>query len=84
VAGDPEVVHALQSLVILGAELHPALRGFEAQSLHRAEDHQALQSMYHFRVTSGAFAGSIPDLKLVREIPAGEMDVPIRNRRTAG
>jgi branched-chain amino acid transport system substrate-binding protein len=50
----------------------------------RAEDHQALQSMYHFRVSPGAFAGSIPDLKLVREIPAGEMDVPVRNRRTAG
>ena len=46
----------------------------------RKEDHQAMQSMYHFRVPPGAFAGTIPDLKLVREIPAEEMDVPIRNR----
>ncbi|WP_019560528.1 MULTISPECIES: substrate-binding domain-containing protein [Caldimonas] len=50
----------------------------------RAEDHQALQSMYHFRVSSGAFPGSIPDLKLVREIPPAEIDLPIRNRRKTG
>ena len=44
----------------------------------RPEDHQAMQSMYHFRteVQDGRDYG-VP--VLVREIPADEMDVPIRN-----
>lgn len=45
----------------------------------RAEDHQAMQSMYHFRVPMGATAGRIPDLKLVREIQASDIHIPIRN-----
>jgi branched-chain amino acid transport system substrate-binding protein len=45
----------------------------------RKEDHQALQSMYHFRVPPGAMPGRIPDLKLVREIKADEITVPVRN-----
>ena len=46
----------------------------------RAEDHQALQSMYHFRVAPGARPGTMADLYLVREIKPSEMDLPIRNR----
>ena len=34
----------------------------------RKEDHQAMQSMYHFRVSPGARPGAMPDLSLVKEI----------------
>jgi branched-chain amino acid transport system substrate-binding protein len=47
----------------------------------RRDDHQAIQSMYHFRVSAGAMAGRIPDLRLVREIAPGEIAVPVRNKR---
>ena len=47
----------------------------------RKEDHQALQSMYHFRVAPGARPGTMADLYLVREIKAYEMNLPIRNQR---
>ena len=46
----------------------------------RKEDHQALQSMYHFKIkVDPAFAWGVPEL--VREIKAEEMNVPIRNNR---
>ena len=46
----------------------------------RAEDHQAMQSMYHFKIkVDPAFAWGVPEL--VREIKAEEMQVPIRNKR---
>jgi branched-chain amino acid transport system substrate-binding protein len=46
----------------------------------RREDHQALQSMYHFRIkVDPAVAWGIPEL--VREIKPEEMAVPLRNRR---
>jgi branched-chain amino acid transport system substrate-binding protein len=46
----------------------------------RKEDHQAMQSMYHFRIkVDPAFAWGVPEL--VREIKAEEMNVPIRNKR---
>ena len=46
----------------------------------RKEDHQAMQSMYHFKIkVDPAFAWGVPEL--VREIPASEMNVPIRNKR---
>src|SRR5690606_38213760 len=46
----------------------------------RAEDHQAMQSMYHFRIKDDpASAGGVPEL--VREIKPEEMQVPIRNKR---
>ncbi len=46
----------------------------------RKEDHQAMQSMYHFRIkVDPAFAWGVPEL--IREIKASEMDVPIRNKR---
>ncbi|HEY8555192.1 MAG TPA: ABC transporter substrate-binding protein, partial [Burkholderiales bacterium] len=46
----------------------------------RKEDHQAMQSMYHFRVKVDP---KLPwaDLELVREIKPEEMQVPIRNTR---
>jgi len=47
----------------------------------RKEDHQAMQSMYHFRVAPGAKVGTMADLHLVKEIKASEMNVPIRNKR---
>ena len=45
----------------------------------RKEDHQAMQSMYHFRVkVDPAVAWGIPEL--VREIKPQDMQVPIRNK----
>ncbi|MEP7303803.1 MAG: ABC transporter substrate-binding protein, partial [Caldimonas sp.] len=46
----------------------------------RKEDHQAMQSMYHFRIKNDpAFTWGVPEL--VREIKPEEMDVPIKNKR---
>jgi len=46
----------------------------------RKEDHQAMQSMYHFRIKNDpAFTWAVPEL--VREIKPEEMHVPIRNKR---
>ena len=46
----------------------------------RKEDHQALQSMYHFKIkVDPAFAWGVPEL--VKEIKPEEMNVPIRNKR---
>ena len=46
----------------------------------RKEDHQALQSMYHFKIKNDpAFAWGVPEL--VREIKPEEMAIPIRNKR---
>ena len=52
----------------------------KGRMVFRKEDHQAMQSMYHFRIKADpAFAWGVPEL--VREIKPDEMDVPIRNRR---
>jgi branched-chain amino acid transport system substrate-binding protein len=46
----------------------------------RKEDHQAMQSMYHFKIKADpAFTWGVPEL--VREIKASEMNVPIKNKR---
>ena len=46
----------------------------------RKEDHQAMQSMYHFKIkVDPAFAWGVPEL--VHEITAAEMNVPIMNKR---
>jgi branched-chain amino acid transport system substrate-binding protein len=46
----------------------------------RKEDHQAMQSMYHFKIkVDPAFAWGVPEL--VHEIKPEEMQVPIRNKR---
>ena len=52
----------------------------KGRMVFRKEDHQAMQSMYHFRIKADpAFAWGVPEL--VREIKPEEMDVPIRNKR---
>jgi branched-chain amino acid transport system substrate-binding protein len=46
----------------------------------RKEDHQAMQSMYHFKIKNDpAFAWGVPEL--VREIKPEEMNIPIKNKR---
>ena len=46
----------------------------------RPEDHQAMQSMYHFKIrVDPKVEWAIPDL--VREIKPDEMKIPIRNKR---
>jgi branched-chain amino acid transport system substrate-binding protein len=62
-----------------------AMKGMEFQTpkgrmVFRAEDHQALQSMYHFRIkVDPAVEWAIPEL--VREIAIDDMNIPIRNTR---
>ena len=61
-----------------------AMRGMEWETpkglmRFRAEDHQALQSMYHFRIrVEDDVDWGIPDL--VRELSIDDMDIPIRNQ----
>ena len=46
----------------------------------RKDDHQAMQSMYHFKIKADpAFAWGVPEL--IREIKPEEMNVPVRNKR---
>lgn len=46
----------------------------------RKEDHQAMQSMYHFKIkVDPAFAWGVPEL--VHEIKPEEMNIPVRNKR---
>jgi len=52
----------------------------KGKMIFRKEDHQALQSMYHFRIkVDPAFAWGVPEL--VREIKIEDMNIPIRNKR---
>ena len=66
-------------------KLIPAMEGMSFETpkgkmTFRKEDHQAMQSMYHFRIkVDPAFAWGVPEL--VREIKAEEMQIPIRNHR---
>lgn len=46
----------------------------------RKEDHQALQSMYHFRIKKNQ-QNEWDLLELVREIPASELPLPVTNKR---
>ncbi len=46
----------------------------------RKEDHQALQSMYQFRIKKEQ-KNEWDLLELMREIPASEMPLPIKNKR---
>jgi len=46
----------------------------------RKEDHQAIQPMYHFRIKKDQ-KSEWDLLELVREIPASEMPLPVRNKR---
>jgi branched-chain amino acid transport system substrate-binding protein len=45
----------------------------------RKEDHQALQTMYHFRIKK-AQKGEWDLLELVNEIPAAKLPIPLRNK----
>ena len=46
----------------------------------RKEDHQAMQSMYHFKIkVDPKVAWAIPEL--VREIKPEEINVPIKNKK---
>jgi branched-chain amino acid transport system substrate-binding protein len=64
-------------------DLITAMEGMEfdtpkGKMIFRKEDHQALQSMYHFKLkVDENVEWAIPEL--VREIPIEEMNVPIRN-----
>ncbi|MBL0420528.1 substrate-binding domain-containing protein [Ramlibacter sp. AW1] len=46
----------------------------------RKEDHQAMQSMYHFRVAPDIKPGQPIELELVRELKPADMKVPVRNK----
>jgi len=52
----------------------------KGKMVFRKEDHQALQSMYHFKVKVDP---NLPwaVLELVRELKIEDMDIPIRNKR---
>ncbi len=60
------------------------MRGMEFQTpkgrmVFRAEDHQALQSMYHFRIkVDPAVEWGVPEL--VRELKIEDMQIPVRNQ----
>jgi branched-chain amino acid transport system substrate-binding protein len=67
------------------AKLTAAMEGMsfdtpKGRMTFRKEDHQAMQSMYHFKIkVDPAFPWGVPEL--VREIKPEEMQVPIRNKR---
>ena len=46
----------------------------------RKQDHQAMQSMYHFRIKKDQ-KDQWDLLELIREIPAAELPVPVKNKR---
>ena len=66
-------------------KLIAAMEGMEfdtpkGKMIFRKEDHQALQSMYAFKIkVDPAVAWAIPEL--VRELKIEDMDIPIRNKR---
>ena len=66
-------------------KLIAAMEGMEfdtpkGKMMFRKEDHQALQSMYHFKIKADpAVAWGIPEL--VRELKIEDMQVPIQNKR---
>ena len=66
-------------------KLIAAMEGLEfdtpkGKMVFRKEDHQALQSMYHFKIKADpAVAWGIPEL--VRELKIEDMTVPIQNKR---
>jgi len=81
------VVEALKKTggVTATEKLIPAMEGMSFETpkgrmTFRKEDHQAMQSMYHFKIkVDPAFAWGVPEL--VREIKIEEMNIPIRNKR---
>ena len=68
-----------------GDEMVAAMEGLsfqtpKGQMTFRKEDHQAIQPMYHFRIKKDQ-KNEWDLLELVREIPASEMPLPVRNKR---
>ena len=67
------------------AKLIPTMEGMsfdtpKGKMTFRKEDHQAMQSMYHFKIkVDPAFPWGVPEL--VHEITPAEMNVPILNKR---
>ena len=80
------VVTALKKVPNADTEkLIAAMEGMEfdtpkGKMTFRKEDHQALQAMYHFRIRKEQ-KNEWDLLELVREIPAKDLPVPIRNKR---
>jgi branched-chain amino acid transport system substrate-binding protein len=79
------VVAALQKAGGDTEKLIAAMEGMsfetpKGQMSFRKEDHQALQPMYHFRIKKDQ-KNEWDLLELVREIPAGELPLPIKNKR---
>jgi branched-chain amino acid transport system substrate-binding protein len=80
------VVAALQKVPSgNGDQLVTAMEGMSFETpkgtmTFRKEDHQALQPMYHFRIKKDQ-KNEWDLLELVREIPASELPLPIRNKR---
>jgi branched-chain amino acid transport system substrate-binding protein len=80
------IVAAVQKAKSTDTEkLIAAMEGLEfdtpkGKMVFRKEDHQALQSMYHFKIKADpAVAWGIPEL--VRELKIEDMQVPIQNKR---
>jgi len=65
-------------------ELISTLEGMEWETpkgtmMFRAEDHQAMQPMYHFKIkVEDGIDWAVPEL--VREIPISELPIPVRNK----
>ena len=82
-------VSGVQKAVRIGRgrreKLIAAMEGMEfdtpkGKMVFRKEDHQALQSMYHFKIkVDPNLAWAVPEL--VRELKIEDMNVPIRNKR---
>ena len=86
VAAASAVVTAIQKAKSTDTEkLITAMEGMDFETpkgkmTFRKEDHQALQAMYHFRIKKEQ-KNEWDLLELVREIPASELPVPVRNKR---
>ena len=68
-----------------GEKLIAAMEGMDfdtpkGKMSFRKDDHQAMQDMYHVRIKK-AQSGEWDLLELVREIPAAELPIPVRNKR---
>jgi branched-chain amino acid transport system substrate-binding protein len=68
-----------------GEKLVAAMEGMSFETpkgtmTFRKEDHQALQPMYHFKIKKDQ-KDEWDLLELVREIPASELPLPVRNKR---
>ncbi|SFB90803.1 substrate-binding domain-containing protein [Massilia yuzhufengensis] len=68
-----------------GDEMVAAMEGLSFETpkgkmTFRKEDHQAIQPMYHFRIKKDQKT-EWDLLELVREIPATELPLPVRNKR---